>query len=101
MQANGAEMLRLACCLGTERGIRICMPVHDAVLIEAPLSELDDALACMRASMAEASRIVLDGFELRTDAYVIRHPDRYVDERGRTMWETVMRLLMRLEQRAA
>ena len=23
-QANGAEMLRLACCLATERGIRIC-----------------------------------------------------------------------------
>ena len=38
MQANGAEMLRLACCLGTERGIEICAPVHDAVLICAPLS---------------------------------------------------------------
>src|SRR3954464_13305113 len=37
MQANGAEMLRLACCLATERGIRVCAPVHDALLIEAPL----------------------------------------------------------------
>src|SRR5262249_51461549 len=27
MQANGAEMLRLACCLGTERRIEICAPV--------------------------------------------------------------------------
>jgi DNA polymerase I len=33
MQANGAEMLRLACCLATERGIEVCAPVHDAVLI--------------------------------------------------------------------
>ena len=31
MQANGAEMLRLACCLATERGIEVCAPVHDAV----------------------------------------------------------------------
>src|SRR5262249_42941209 len=33
MQGNGAEMLRLACCLATERGIEVCAPVHDAVLI--------------------------------------------------------------------
>ena len=29
MQGNGAEMLRLACCIGTERGIEVCAPVHD------------------------------------------------------------------------
>jgi DNA polymerase I len=28
MQANGAEMLRLACCLATERSIEVCAPVH-------------------------------------------------------------------------
>jgi hypothetical protein len=33
MQANGAEMLRLACCLATECGIEVCAPIHDAVLI--------------------------------------------------------------------
>src|SRR5262249_1786211 len=27
MQANGAEMMRLACCLATERGIQVCAPV--------------------------------------------------------------------------
>jgi DNA polymerase I len=36
-QAHGAEMLRLACCLGIENGIEICAPVHDAVLICAPV----------------------------------------------------------------
>src|SRR5262249_15536967 len=40
MQANGAEMLRLACCLATERGISVCAPVHDAILIQAPLDRL-------------------------------------------------------------
>ncbi len=35
MQANGAEMMRLACSLATERGIRVCAPVHDALLVEA------------------------------------------------------------------
>src|SRR5262249_7505714 len=33
MQANGAEMLRLACCLATEQGVRVVAPVHDALMI--------------------------------------------------------------------
>jgi DNA polymerase I len=40
-QANAAEMLRLACCLTTEAGIEVCAPVHDAMLICAPLDRLD------------------------------------------------------------
>ena len=31
MQANGAEMMRIAACLATERGIEVCAPVHDAI----------------------------------------------------------------------
>jgi DNA polymerase I len=93
MQANGAEMLRLACCLATERGIEVCAPVHDAVLIGAPLELLDGAVAAMQEAMREASRLVLDGFELGTDAALVRHPDRFMDERGAVMWRRVMALL--------
>jgi hypothetical protein len=101
MQANGAEILRLACCLGTERGIEICAPVHDAVLVGAPIDELDHRVQAMRDAMAEASRVALDGFELRTDAELIRYPQRYQDGRGVIMWEKVMDLLERLERGAA
>jgi hypothetical protein len=93
MQANGAEMLRLACCLATEKGLEVCAPVHDAVLVAAPLNRLDGDIARMQEAMKEASRIVLDGFELGTDVTVIQHPDRYMDERGRAMWDKVMALL--------
>jgi len=93
MQANGAEMLRLACCLATERGIEVCAPVHDAALICAPLNRLEGDIARMREAMAEASRVVLGGFELGTDAYVVRYPDRYMDERGAAMWDRVMSLI--------
>jgi hypothetical protein len=94
MQANGAEMLRLACCLGTEQGVEICAPVHDAVLICAPLDHLEADVARMQDSMREASRIVLDGFELGTDAKTVIYPDRYMDEeRGTVMWRRVMRLI--------
>ncbi|MGZ4979610.1 MAG: hypothetical protein ACXV8O_20945 [Methylobacter sp.] len=89
MQANGAEMLRLACCLMTERGIKVCAPVHDAVLIEAPLTELDQAITTAKDCMKEASHIVLDGFELNTDHELVRYPDRYMDKRGQKMWDIV------------
>jgi DNA polymerase-1 len=91
MQANGAEMLRTACVLMMEHGIRICAPVHDAVLIEAPLEELDQVVEQAQQLMGEASRIVLDGFELKTDVDLIHYPDRYCDEdRGKEFWDYVM-----------
>jgi hypothetical protein len=93
MQANGAEMLRLACCLATERGIEVCAPIHDAVLICAPLDRLEDDIANMRAAMAEASKIVLAGFELRTDVARVRYPDRYQDPSGTAMWDRVIKLI--------
>jgi DNA polymerase I len=93
MQANGAELLRLACSLATERGIEVCAPVHDAVLIAAPLERLDADIAGMQAAMLEASRIILNSFELRADAKVIRWPDRYMDKRGLVMWNRITALL--------
>ena len=101
MQANGAEMMRIAACLATERGIAVCAPIHDAFLITAPLERLEEDAARMRAAVAEASRIVLKGFELRVDVSFTRFPDRYTDKRGRVMWERVMRLVAQAQQQAA
>jgi hypothetical protein len=93
MQANGAEMMRLAACLATERGIGVCCPIHDAFLIEADAGALDDEAGRMQAAMREASELVLPGFPLRTDVKCVRHPERYADDRGREMWATVTELL--------
>src|SRR5262249_20499059 len=101
MQANGAEMMRLAACLATERGVEVCAPVHDAFLICAPLYRIDAAVATMRAAMAEASHVVLAGFELRTDYRIVRYPDRYMDGRGRVMWQRVVELLRQVERKTA
>lgn len=94
MQANGAEMLRLACCLATERGIKVCAPIHDAILIEAPLDRLEQTVADTQEAMADASSLVLNGFRLRTDAALVRYPDRYRDKRGTRMWEVVQDILV-------
>jgi DNA polymerase I-like protein with 3'-5' exonuclease and polymerase domains len=100
MQANGAEMLRLACCIGTESGIEVCAPVHDAVLIAAPLERLDHDVARMKDAMRESSRGVLNGFELGIDAEIVRHPDRYGDPRGTVMWKRVTDLIQQRQSGA-
>lgn len=93
MQANGAEMLRLACCFATERGVMVCAPVHDALLIEAPLDRLEYDIDLTQGAMARASAHVLGGFELRSDVKRIHYPDRYADKRGEKMWNVVMDLI--------
>ena len=71
----------------------VCAPVHDALLVEGPTAEIESVVDRTHAAMREASELVLPGFPLRTDAKIVRHSDRYVDDRGRRMWDTVQRLL--------
>lgn len=96
MQSNGAEMLRLACCFMVESGIRLCWPIHDAVLVEAPLDQLDETVERAQKLMSDASAAVLGGFRLRSDAKIVRYPDRYSDPRGEKMWATVWGLIQEL-----
>jgi hypothetical protein len=86
-------MLRLALIFGMELGIRVVAPVHDAIAIEVPIRLLNEHIAAMQSAMLRASRVVLDGFELRTKPNIVCYPDRYADSRGAVMWEKTMSLL--------
>lgn len=97
MQSHGAEMLRVACCYLTEAGLNVCAPIHDAVLIEAAEDEVEAKVKQAQHLMARASRVVLGGFEIRTDVDIILHPDRYNDERVGDMWDRVLGLLDQIE----
>lgn len=92
MQANGAEVMRLAAIAATEAGIEVCAPVHDAFLIAAPLERLDEDVAHIRELMGQAGEAVTGGIRIRTDAKTIRFPDRYMDEGGAEMWNLVVSL---------
>jgi hypothetical protein len=93
MQCNGAEMLRLACCLTTEAGITVCAPIHDALLVESSADKIEETVVATQKAMRDASTFVLPDFPLRTDAKIVRLPERYSDDRGAGMWHTVNRLL--------
>ena len=92
-QANGAEMIRLACCLAIQRGIQLCCPIHDALLVEGPIEHVDAIVMATQQAMRDASEFVLPDFPLRTDVKVVGWPDRYMDPRGEKMWTTVRAIL--------
>ena len=93
--------MRIAAIAATERGIEVCAPVHDALLIAAPLDRLDDDMAEMRDIMSKAGRVVTGGLDIRTDAEVVKFPHRYMDERGKRMWDKVITLLDKSSKVAA
>jgi DNA polymerase-1 len=103
MQANGAEMLRLACVEAIERGIKVCAPVHDAILIEAPADKINERVTQMQEVMAWASEVVLDGFTLSTDVHLVCSGERYFDKRGESLWHRINSIVegLKAEQECA
>ena len=95
MQSHGAEMMRLGLSMAIEAGHKICAPIHDALLLEAPIDRLDEEAAAVAEIMAQASEIVLGaGKRCRSDIKIVRYPDRFEDEaRGSVMFSRVMGLL--------
>jgi hypothetical protein len=85
--------------MAIEEGLMICAPVHDALLLEAPLDSIDQQVARLSEIMAEASELVLGPDKrCRTDAKIVRYPDRFEDEkRGAKMFSLVVKLLQQAE----
>jgi hypothetical protein len=52
----------------------------------------------MQEIMRRAGRVVLGPIDLRTDAAIVRYPDRYSDKRGAQMWTRVRELVTRHTQ---
>jgi hypothetical protein len=105
VQATSADILRIAIVLADRRGLRLLAPVHDALLIEAPIDRIEHDVAVLKECMRRASRLVLNAtskgdLELRSDAKIIHYPDRYTDKRGDKIWARMMTLLGEYEHRA-
>jgi DNA polymerase-1 len=101
IQSTGAEIMHVMTILAERRGISIVAPVHDAFMAEADAGQADDVSLALDRAMRDASSVVLRGYELPTDVQLIQAGQRYFDDRGVEMWETVTRLLAKLEARTA
>jgi DNA polymerase I len=97
-QAGGADCMRIAGIAAYEAGIRICVPVHDAFWIMAPLDELDDGIATMTQIMVRAGNAVA-GIDLPVEVTAeVRYPDCLGDVRkpqakGQPLWAEIKNLI--------
>ena len=64
------------------------------------MDRIEESVAKLQAIMRQASRDLLDGFELRADCKpsdIVRYPDRFVDKReredGMRHWNRMMALI--------
>ncbi len=100
MQSHGAEMMRLAMSMAIEAELMVCAPIHDALLLEAPLDQIDCQSAQLVGIMGAASELVLGpGKRCRCEVKLVRYPNRFEDEdRGGVMFSRVLRLLEAAER---
>jgi hypothetical protein len=101
IQSSGSEILHVACLLAERRGIELVAPIHDALLAEGALSQVDDLSHALDELMGDAAAVVLRGYRLPTDCQIVKPGEHYQDERGLAMWATVNRLVAKLEQETA
>jgi hypothetical protein len=94
IQAVEADIMRLACVLTNRRGVGLIGCVHDALVIESSIEKIKEDVFITRECMRRASRVVLNSeHELRTDATIVKYPDRFSDKRGTQTWNEIIRLL--------
>jgi DNA polymerase-1 len=100
MQANGSELMRLVIIYAGASGLRLIGCAHDSFLIEDTIDRIEDSVAKLQAIMRQASRDLLNGFELRADCKptdIVRYPDRFMDKReredGMRHWNQMMALI--------
>lgn len=96
MQATGAEILRVACYMLVQAGVKICAPVHDAILCEFDLNTVVDDVKKAESIMQEASKIVLNK-PLKTESEIVKYPDRYFDKKGIETWNRVNKIIAGIE----
>ncbi len=97
-QATGAEILRVACIRLVENNIKMIAPIHDAILIECDEEEADETIFQAQKLMTKASSIVLGpGNSIKTEATVIKYPDRYSDPRGVETWNKILRIIQEIK----
>jgi hypothetical protein len=101
IQANASEILRVARCLVTEAGFEVCCPVHDALLVNCRIEDIERTTTEVKALMVKGSQIVLGGFALKVGHETTKYLDHLTDKRGAKMWTEVMKQMALIRKKKA
>jgi hypothetical protein len=98
VQANAAAIFRYAGLMMRHLDLPVIALVHDAVLLEVPLDQLERVQALAIECLKRASRRFLHGLTLRVDPKLVLPGERFSDERGAKTWTFVERSLRELTE---
>ena len=92
VQSTGAAILRWAQINLRKRGVKMLVPVHDAILVEYEIDSKEEVLRICKEEMVAAGKVFLKGHELLVDVEaVVDYPDSFPPG-DPNIWEMVMNL---------
>lgn len=87
VQGAGGDLLRAASVLALRNGVRVVSTVHDAIAIEAPQDQIEDAVRVTENAMRSVCETFLQ-MPGRTEV-TVAIDDRYRDEDGQELWKEI------------
>ena len=90
-------MTRLAAILARRAGVKLLATVHDALVYEAPESEVETTTEAVQHAMRIASECTLRGFPVRTEVELYRYPERFSAGDQSAVWERLYHGALALE----
>jgi DNA polymerase-1 len=93
LQGNASEQLRLAVIYAVENGIRVVGTLHDALLVECPIHDVEAIAVQTQNALAMASEDVLGEHRLRADVKVILPPNHFVGDTPNEIWDIICGVL--------
>jgi hypothetical protein len=97
VQATGADIMRLAAVRLFEARIRIAAIVHDAFLVEGPISEIERITQTAVKIMEGAAETVI-GARIQVYYKITRHGETYYDEDGEDDFKLLIEMLEAIER---
>lgn len=88
IQGAGGDLMRSASVQALRNGVRIVATVHDAIVIESRLENIDRAVEITRNAMVGVCQTFLQ-MPARVDVTIARSPDRFREPDGQPLWREI------------
>ena len=100
IQATAGDILRVAAIAITRAGIRMCFPLHDAIMVECDVAEVEDVKEIVNDLMVRAAVAVI-GHPIPVDFDVLLPGETHLSGKGAAMWSIVSKELKAQNRKAA
>lgn len=92
MQTMCSLILQTAIVLCCERGVEVLAPLHDALLVQGSIEEIEKKTRVAEQCMIDASYLFL-GEKLRVESEIYKYPSSFICEEGKERYDFINSLV--------